>query len=116
MISFKADSHSLQRSAFSAVDCVNTEIENFLTLCGNANVHCGICTSVNESLTIWIASMQHKSNATLKSVYDIGSRLKLQFILCKIVWKERKYMFGILYEVMVLCYFTYLIFDTFKKV
>ena len=46
--SVKADSHLPQWSAFSAVDCVNTEIENFLSLCRNANVHCGTRTSVNE--------------------------------------------------------------------
>ena len=46
ILHFKADSHWMQRSAFSAVDWVNTEIENILSLCGNATVHCGICTSV----------------------------------------------------------------------
>ena len=45
-----ADSQLPHRSAFSAVDCNNSEIENFLSLCGNAPVHCRICTSVNESL------------------------------------------------------------------
>ena len=45
-----ADSHLPQRSTFSTVDCINTEIEKFLSLCGNATVHCGICTSVNEPL------------------------------------------------------------------
>ena len=43
--SVKADLHSLRRSAFSAVDCVNAEIEKFISLCGNATVHC-----VNEPL------------------------------------------------------------------
>ena len=36
----KAGSHLSQWSADSAVDCVNAEIENFLSLCGNTTVHC----------------------------------------------------------------------------
>ena len=36
-------------SLFSEVDCVNAKIENFLSLCGNATVYCGIHPSVNES-------------------------------------------------------------------
>ena len=52
----KADSHSPRQSVFSTVDSINAEIvdsinadiENFLSLCGNATVHCGICTSVNK--------------------------------------------------------------------
>ena len=44
----KAHSHLLQWSAASAVDCINTEMEKFLSLCGNETVHCRICTSVNE--------------------------------------------------------------------
>ena len=47
---FKVDSHLLQQSAFSAEDCINAEIEKFLSLCGNAPVHYIICTSVNEPL------------------------------------------------------------------
>ena len=43
----KADSHLPQQYAFSTVDCVNAEIEKFPSLCGNATVHYGICTSVN---------------------------------------------------------------------
>ena len=35
---FKAHSHSLQRSADSAVDCVNTEIGIFLSLRSNTTV------------------------------------------------------------------------------
>ena len=35
---------------FSAVDWVNAEIENVLSLCRNAYVHCGNRTSVNEPL------------------------------------------------------------------
>ena len=30
------------------IDCVNADIENLLSLCGNTTVYCGICTSVNE--------------------------------------------------------------------
>ena len=50
-----ADSHSPQWYAFSAVDFVNAEKEKFLSLCGNATVHCGIRTSVNEPLArkVW---------------------------------------------------------------
>ena len=44
----KADSHLLQWSAFSAVVCINTEIENFQSLCGHAIVHCTVITSVNK--------------------------------------------------------------------
>ena len=33
----------MQRSGFSVVDCVNAEIENFLSIWGNATVHCGKC-------------------------------------------------------------------------
>ena len=36
----KADSLQIQQFAFSTVDCVNAEIENFLSLCGNTTVHC----------------------------------------------------------------------------
>ena len=32
----------------SAEDCINVEIENFLSLCRYATVHCGIRTSMNE--------------------------------------------------------------------
>ena len=39
----KADSHLPQQSVFSAVDCVNAEIEKFLSLWGNATV-CRRCT------------------------------------------------------------------------
>ena len=46
----KADSHLPQRGVFSAVDCINAEIENVLSLCRNSTVHCRICTSVNEPL------------------------------------------------------------------
>ena len=46
----KADSHSTKQSAFSAVDCINAEIEKFLSLCRNTTVHCRIRTSVNEPL------------------------------------------------------------------
>ena len=46
----KADSLQIQQFAFSTVDCVNAEIENFLSLCGNETVHCGIHTSVYEAL------------------------------------------------------------------
>ena len=35
----KADSHLPQGSVLSAVDCINAEIENFQSLCGNATVH-----------------------------------------------------------------------------
>ena len=42
--------HSPQWSANSAVGYVNPEIENFPTLCRNATVHCGICTTVNKAL------------------------------------------------------------------
>ena len=34
----KAHSHLPQQSVDSAVDCINAEIENFLSLCGNATV------------------------------------------------------------------------------
>ena len=46
----KADSHLLQRSAFSSVDCINKEIESFPSLCRNETVHRGIRTSVNKLL------------------------------------------------------------------
>ena len=39
-------------SADSAVDCVNIEIDNFLYLCRNATVHCGIRTRVNKPLVV----------------------------------------------------------------
>ena len=48
--SIKADSYLLQQSAFSEVDCINAEIEKFLSLCRNTTVHCRIRTSVNEPL------------------------------------------------------------------
>ena len=32
----------------SAMDCGNSEIGNFLSLCVNPTVHCGIRTSLNE--------------------------------------------------------------------
>ena len=48
----RADSHSPLQSAFSAIDCVNAGIEKFLSLCGDATVHYGICTSVNEFLEV----------------------------------------------------------------
>ena len=35
----KADSHLPQGSVLSAVDCINAEIENFQSFCGNATVH-----------------------------------------------------------------------------
>ena len=46
----KAHSQLPMWSADSAVDCINAEIENFLSLCVNATVHCRIHTSVNEPL------------------------------------------------------------------
>ena len=52
----KADSHSPQQSAFSAIDCINAEIEKFLSFCGGAAVQCGIRTSVNEFT--WILPMR----------------------------------------------------------
>ena len=39
----------------SAVDCVNAEIENFISLCGNVTFYCGIYSGVNEPLTILMA-------------------------------------------------------------
>ena len=46
---FKAQSHLPQRSVDSAVDCINAEMEHFLSVCGNATVHSTIRTSVNET-------------------------------------------------------------------
>ena len=43
-----AHSHLTLQSADSAVDCVNAELGFYLSLRGNATVHCGIRTSVNE--------------------------------------------------------------------
>ena len=40
----------MQRSAFSSVDWINAEIENFLSLYENATVHCVINAGVNEPL------------------------------------------------------------------
>ena len=40
-VNFKAHSDWTQQSEFSAMDCVNAEIENFLSVWGNAIVHCG---------------------------------------------------------------------------
>ena len=36
----KANSHLQKQSAFSTVDCVNAEVEKFLSLCRNATVCC----------------------------------------------------------------------------
>ena len=44
----KVDSHLLQWSTFSEVNCVNTELGNFLSLCRNTTVHCRIRTFMNE--------------------------------------------------------------------
>ena len=38
ILSVKADSHLMQGSVFSAVDCVNAEIGNFLSPFGNATI------------------------------------------------------------------------------
>ena len=46
----RAHSHLPQLSTDSAVDCVNAEMENFLSLCRNATDHCGILISMNEPL------------------------------------------------------------------
>ena len=43
----KGSYNLLQQSVDSAVDCVNAEIEIFLSLWRNATVHCGIRTGVN---------------------------------------------------------------------
>ena len=39
----KADSHQMQQSVFSAVDCANAEIRNFQDPCRNATI-CRRCT------------------------------------------------------------------------
>ena len=37
------------RFTLAALDCINAEIENFLSLCGNATVYYGIGTSKHTS-------------------------------------------------------------------
>ena len=77
----KADSHLPQRGVFSAVDCINAEIENVLSLCRNSTVHCRICTSVNEPLprlTIKTKTGKINSNTFIQSLF-IWSYLLLNY-------------------------------------
>ena len=68
-ILFKADLHLPQWSGFSAVYCVNTEIENFLSLCGNTTLHCRILTSVNEPLK-YLGQLVSIAHFMIFSIFD----------------------------------------------
>ena len=67
----KADSHLPQRGVFSAVDCINAEIENVLSLCRNSTVHCRICTSV-MSLYLDLRSKQKQEKSTAILLFRVS--------------------------------------------
>ena len=67
----KAESHLPQRGVFSAVDCINAEIENVLSLCRNSTVHCRICTSV-MSLYLDLRSKQKQEKSTAILLFRVS--------------------------------------------